>query len=311
MIYILVGPPASGKNTWAQSAIRSSKKKSIVLNRDDLRTMISGGNLWNYKYNKDSENYITEIQQKSAISALNAGMDVYIADTNLNQKTYDYWVNFAKQNKTQYKEVNFYEKFIEENEKLLQEKGPYGVLDAFRKRCKEWNLKRLYSIPESVIDKMIDDYIKPKYAPVRKYEGTPGKPKAILVDLDGTLFHMNGKRGPFEWDKVHLDDVDPIVKETVLMYKKENYIIIAVSGRDGVCMEASKAALDAAGIPWDFFFMRKEGDQRQDRVVKEEIFWSNIEANWDVKLALDDRDQVVAHYREMGIKVYQVNPGNF
>ena len=66
MLYILVGPPGCGKNTWVQNEIRKSKTKSIALNRDDLRTMIAGGNLWNYKFNAESETYITEIQRNSA-----------------------------------------------------------------------------------------------------------------------------------------------------------------------------------------------------------------------------------------------------
>lgn len=311
MLYILVGPPGCGKNTWVQGEIKKSKTKSIALNRDDLRSMIAGGNLWNYKFNAEAETYITEIQRNSAEYAIKMNWNVYIADTNLNPRTYDFWVQFAKYKNVEYKVVNFYEMFIEDNSKLLEEKGSLAVLDAFRKRCKEWNLKRLYSVPENVIDNMIDTYIKPKYCTIKKYTGTPGKPKAILVDLDGTLFHMGDKRKPFDWDKVHLDEVDPIVKETVQLYKNNGYYIIAVSGRDGICEAGSIASLNSAGIPYDSFFMRAIGDQRTDRIVKEEIFWSKISANWDVKLALDDRDQVVAHYREMGIKVYQVNPGNF
>ena len=31
------------------------------------------------------------------------------------------------------------------------------------------------------------------------------KELAIIVDVDGTLADMRGVRGPFEWDKVHLD----------------------------------------------------------------------------------------------------------
>ena len=31
------------------------------------------------------------------------------------------------------------------------------------------------------------------------------KELAIIVDVDGTLADMKGIRGPFEWDKVHLD----------------------------------------------------------------------------------------------------------
>ena len=67
------------------------------------------------------------------------------------------------------------------------------------------------------------------------------KPKAIIVDVDGTLADMRGIRGPFEWDKVHLDrphqDVIDLVKDLISLNK---YKIIITTGRDGVCEETTK-----------------------------------------------------------------------
>ena len=158
---------------------------------------------------------------------------------------------------------------------------------------------------------MIDENIIPKFCPVRLYSGTPNAPKAIIVDLDGTLFHMNGKRGAFEWDKVDVDDIDPFVKETIDLYRAAGYKIILSSGRDSCCRVLTEKSLADNNVKYDALFMRAEGDQRPDRMAKSDIFWNNIAPFYDVKLSLDDRDQVVELYRSMGIKVYQVNPGNF
>lgn len=310
-ITLLVGPPGCGKNTWVQNEIKKNPGHAVVLNRDDLRGMLVGGNLWNYKFNKAQEELITTVQFSSAQDAIQLNKNVYVADTNLNPATREAWKQFAKKNKLQYSEVDFFLMFRNENEVLEAERGVQGVIAKFRARCKEWNLKRLHSVPEFVIDKMIDDYIVPQYVNVKQYHGTPGKPKAIIVDLDGTLFHMQDMRGPFEWDKVHLDAVDEHVRETIHLYKNAGYVIIAASGRDGICKNASQEAMTNNLVPWDHFFIRAIQDQRPDWIVKEEIFWRDIAPYWDVRLAIDDRDQVVNHYRAMNLKVYQVAPGNF
>lgn len=57
--------------------------------------------------------------------------------------------------------------------------------------------------------------------------------------------------------------------------------------------------------------MRAEGDQRNDAIVKEELFFDNVEGNFNVHVCVDDRDRVVLRWREMGIKCFQVEPGAF
>ena len=60
--------------------------------------------------------------------------------------------------------------------------------------------------------------------------------QAVLVDVDGTLANMQGIRKPFEWDKVFNDkpyqDIIDLVND---LY--ENYHIIIMTGRDGVCIQ--------------------------------------------------------------------------
>ena len=57
--------------------------------------------------------------------------------------------------------------------------------------------------------------------------------------------------------------------------------------------------------------MRKNGDSRRDSIVKEEIFWNDIEPKYNVLAVFDDRDQVVKMWRELGIKCFQCEYGNF
>jgi hypothetical protein len=57
--------------------------------------------------------------------------------------------------------------------------------------------------------------------------------------------------------------------------------------------------------------MRKHEDNRPDNVVKLEIFNQLYRDEFNVKLVLDDRDQVVRMWRSLGLTCLQVAEGNF
>jgi hypothetical protein len=57
--------------------------------------------------------------------------------------------------------------------------------------------------------------------------------------------------------------------------------------------------------------MRSEYDMRKDSIVKEEIYRQEILGRYNVWLVLDDRNQVVDMWRNLGLRVLQVAPGNF
>jgi len=152
------------------------------------------------------------------------------------------------------------------------------------------------------------------------------KELAIIVDVDGTLADMRGVRGPFEWDKVHLDrphqDVIELVKDLAGVDKysdtflddgliEAKYQIIITTGRDGVCEEATRKWLKDNGVHFDDFYIRKAGDFRKDNIIKSEIYMDHIRPKYDVKFVIDDRDQVVEMWRSLGLRVLQVAPGNF
>ncbi len=138
------------------------------------------------------------------------------------------------------------------------------------------------------------------------------KQKAIIVDIDGTLADMRGVRGPFDWDKVHLDrpheDVIELVRDLRSLKK---YKIIITTGRDGVCEEATKEWVLEHGVNYDEFFIRKAGDFRKDSIIKSEIYMDYIRPKYDVKFVIDDRNQVVEMWRSLGLRVLQVAPGDF
>ena len=64
-------------------------------------------------------------------------------------------------------------------------------------------------------------------------------------------------------------------------------------------------------VPYSKLFLRKTGDNRRDASVKKEIYNTEILPYYNVNFVLDDRNQVVAMLRELGLTVFQVAEGNF
>ena len=157
-----------------------------------------------------------------------------------------------------------------------------------------------------------------EYLGLPVYKGTPGKPKAVIFDVDGTLAKMNG-RGPYDLEKCDTDIINPMVVELSKMYGKQGYQIVVVSGRESGTEEdptkyyrmTRKWVEDIAGVPLVMQCQREQGDTRKDDVVKEEIFWKHIAPHFDVKLAIDDRTQVVEMWRRIGVECWQVASGDF
>lgn len=137
------------------------------------------------------------------------------------------------------------------------------------------------------------------------------KPKAIIVDIDGTLAKMNG-RGPFEWLRVGEDLVKEPIKNIVNFYHYNGFTVILFSGRDGVCRPQTEQWLRDNGINYLALYMRPEGNNEKDSIVKKRMYHQYIEAYLDVQFVLDDRDQVVEMWRkELGLTCLQVDYGNF
>jgi len=56
--------------------------------------------------------------------------------------------------------------------------------------------------------------------------------------------------------------------------------------------------------------MRPAEDGRKDALVKAELFWEHVAPRWRVVGVIDDRAQVVAAWRGMGLMCAQVAEGN-
>lgn len=157
--------------------------------------------------------------------------------------------------------------------------------------------------------KIVASYEAPPY--------NPDLPSCIIVDIDGTVAHMDG-RYPYDYSMVHTDIPDDNVVEIVRRYSKrdpnefapDTYIII-LSGRTDDCKDVTEQWLQDNRIPYDEIHMRKAGDIRNDAIVKKEIYEEWVKPRFNVRFVLDDRDRVVKMWRDEGLKVLQVAYGDF
>jgi len=142
--------------------------------------------------------------------------------------------------------------------------------------------------------------------------------KTIIFDLDGTLADLThriefAKRKEYRefFGRVLLDThiTDVIYMATIL--KVAGHRIIVCSGRSDECRADTETWLARNKVLYDALYMRRAGDHRPDYIVKAEIYRTFIKDKEDVLCAFDDRDQVVAFWRSLGIRCYQVAKGNF
>lgn len=137
----------------------------------------------------------------------------------------------------------------------------------------------------------------------------PTLPKAVICDIDGTLAHMVN-RSPYDPSK-YLDDEKDDFIHWAFARLSENATRIIVSGRSEEYRADTEKWLSNHGITFDHLYMRPAKDNRQDALIKQEIYEQHIKGKYEVRCVLDDRNRVVKMWREQGLKVLQVAEGDF
>ena len=284
------GLPASGKTTWAKEQLSDRVKR---VNKDDLRAMLD-----NSKWSKANEAFVLSVRDYITRYALLGGFDIIVDDTNLAPKHEPALRAIAEETGAEFEVKDF--------------------TDVKLATCIQRDYERPNSVGEQVIRTMYNSFIRKK-GHVAQYVKPPYNedlPNCIIVDIDGTLAHIVD-RSPYDYTKVSEDVVDENVAQIVRKYAQrdiqdlpDTYIIV-VSGREDACRTETEQWLADNRIPYDEFYMRKSGDQRNDAIVKKEIYDEFIKPRFNVRFVLDDRDRVVKMWREEGLKVLQVAEGDF
>lgn len=271
------GLPGSGKSTWAKEILSKHPGSYKRINKDDLRAMLD-----NSKHSSSNEKFILNVRDAMILMAIENGKHVIIDDTNLCPSHEERIRNLIK-DKAVLKIQDF--------------------TDVPLETCIERDLKRTSSVGEKVIRGMYKQYLMI----TEKYIENTELPKAIIVDIDGTLAKMNG-RSPFNWSKVKTDTCNDVIKNIVNSYK-DNVIIF--SGRDGICEGDTIDWLNLNNIKFNELHMRDEGNNEKDSIVKRNMFEKYIRGKYFIEYVLDDRNQVVEMWRSMGLTCLQVADGDF
>lgn len=131
--------------------------------------------------------------------------------------------------------------------------------------------------------------------------------KALQIDLDGT-YALIGDRSPYDADSCGLDEVNPAVHMVANWARADGYGIVLASGRGFKASHryATEQWLFWNNIHYDQLTMRDPGDGRPDAVVKLEKYWAEIAPYWDVKLVLEDKPDLTAGWRGLGLVAFQV-----
>lgn len=282
-----IGVSASGKSTWAEKQVARDPQHVREVNRDKIRARVlkekTGEDFswgaWKWAW----EDEVTRIHREEIVAAAqDEDCDtLIISDTDLN----------PKHNRD-------LRRFLETQGFVVEVKYFHVSYETAVKR----DAKRANPVGQQVISKQckaFDELVKSRVEP------NPAQPHAMIVDLDGTLAHFNG-RGPYEWDKVSTDTLDEQVAKIVRRQAVTHSIVI-VTGRSDVCYCDTYAWLVDNEIPFDALYMRADGDYRPDYIVKREILENDVCPAYEVIKAIDNSTRICNMYRGAGLSVMQVN----
>lgn len=140
----------------------------------------------------------------------------------------------------------------------------------------------------------------------------------IIVDIDGTLANSKQRHelatnsdGSINWDVLYdYDNViadEPIkyIIDTIQTHKYLKYKIVLFTSRPERIREATEYWLNKYKIPFDALYMRSVEDHYiKDTELKLKMY--NQFVDEDVLFAIDDKQEMVDMWKEIGIPCYKV-----
>lgn len=282
---VTIGIPASGKTTWAQE--HAKKTGAVIISRDVILFEILGHGSWKtYRPKPAIEAMVTDTANWMIDTAAANGCDVIIADTNLIESYRN----------------ELCAKLANHGYAITFKSFPITLEEALARDAARSN-----PVGASVIARMYDSWCETPWA-VSAFHRVEPHPHvhdlndAVIVDVDGTLMHMGGRK-PFDWSRVGEDTPDREVVDVINGLHMQGYRIIVMSGRDEVCREQTIDSLNGCGLKFHDLHMRREKDYRPDTEVKSDLYMAHVHGKYKVKLVVDDRPIVVRMWRtKFGLK---------
>ena len=145
-----------------------------------------------------------------------------------------------------------------------------------------------------------------------------------LVDIDGTVADLTHRLHfiqdkPADWNAFFAacpsDKPIPEVIEVIRAVGSGGHELHMLTGRSESVRYGTGVWLHNQFIPFRSLRMRKEGDHREDAIVKSEMLDTLLTdlhiSLSDIAGVFEDRQQVVDMYRARGLRVFQVAEGKF
>lgn len=141
---------------------------------------------------------------------------------------------------------------------------------------------------------------------------TVGKPKACLLDRDGTLARID--RRLVEGDRpdwgafnaaIPFDSPVPAIVNLSRSIAADIAVIV-LTGRSEDFRWSMTGWLHKHGVRYDLLLMRASKDLRADEHVKADLYRTCIEPVFDVLFAVDDRPSVCEGWKRLGVPLIQV-----
>lgn len=307
VLNIYRGIQGSGKSTLAEE--RAAQDGGRLVGRDRIRALLGVRGLGTAKQEKE----VTEIQGRLIVEGLRSGQSVHVDDMNLKNKYVARLLGLAQSVETEDRKVGIRvldltnvppETCVLRDAQRSPGNGHIGakmIWDNYRRFVKG----RPYPLPMPEKPEL-----DPRMTPAVPYIPDMTKPKAIIIDLDGTTALKHPSRGYHDYDeRVALDYPNQNVIRVIQPMLLSGYVPIFVSGRKGnpTCRQATNNWIRKNITAGTFYlWMREPHDNRPDWIVKNELFDQGIRDHFNVIAVFDDRQQVVDRWRELGLTVCQV-----
>jgi predicted kinase len=326
---MLRGLPASGKSTKRKELLADPSLQPIMaVNKDDIR-LSKGIDLGNFRREKE----VKAEEERQITEVLESGVSLIVDNTHNSPKYLDRYKQMAKAYGYQFVLIDLSHVPVEEcirRDALRTGREHVGeevILKMYNDFYNPNGPPKLPSKPSKLISKeglkakKERPEPKPRPEPMKQ---DPALPKALIVDLDGTLAMANG-RSWYEYWKCTSDIVMEPIKEIMFGLLRSNVVshIIFLTGREDSGRTAASLWLETqVGVDWNqipVFYqipvfhlcMKATGDHRPDFETKRELFDNHVRDKFYVVAILEDRSKVVNMWREMGLTCLQVADGDY
>lgn len=312
-ITFTVGPPGAGKSRWTHAEVARRGLHDVQrVNLDDFMTMISGR-----AYGELSANDL-KLAKRMLVNAIRtiveSGRDVIVDNTHLSTR----FPNLVRDELGDQHEYAIKDFTVVPLQDCIDQ-------DAVRTRLNpaghvgEETVRGLWAKGQSLQKRMGGPGL-PRWSAelnrsdgIKPYEPDRTKPRAVIVDIDGTLA-LSTSRSPYDTSRYHADELEHRLAQLIdsLTTAREPYQIVVMTGREEGFRDVCVEWLHQHRVAWDELYMRPSDQPYvRDSIVKMELFDRHVRDRFNVIAAFDDRDRVVRLWRRLGLLTLQVAFGDF